>query len=422
VDAVRILFLNPLAILGGAERVMLDACASLKHAEPSIELGLIAADEGPLLDRARSLGVDVRVVPMPRGLSALGDSGLTHAPARAALNLLLRSGNAALQLGAYTAKLSRAVTAFRPTVVHSNGNKMHLLSAVLGRGGAPLVWHLHDLIGERPMIRRALRGLAFRANAAAAISEAVAQDGQRVLGALPIHVVLNAVDTAHFTPAPGDGAALDALAGLATAPEGTLRVGLVATFARWKGQALFLEALRHYLDAKNAKNAKNATAPAPVRFYIVGGPVYRTLDSQFSEEELRTLAAQRNVGSHVAFVPFQAQPRDVYRALDIVVHASTRPEPFGLTIAESLACGRPTVVSAGGGAVELFTDGHDALGFPPGDAPALAQRLQQLAASPALRETLSRNARQTAVERFSRERMGHQLLALYRTLPGVSTR
>jgi len=410
---MRVLFLNPIAILGGAERLMLDACASLQRADPSIELGLIAADEGPLLERARALGVDARVVPMPAGLSALGDSGLKHDPARAALNLLRRSGGAALQLGAYTGQLSRAIADFRPTLVHSNGNKMHLLSAVLGRSGAPLVWHLHDLISERPMIRRALRGLSFRASAAVAISEAVARDGRSVLGKLPVHVVLNAVDTTHLTPGPGDGTALDALAGLPPAPVGTLRVGLIATFARWKGQAVFLEALRHYLDA---------APPSPVRFYVVGGPVYRTLDSQFSHDELRALADRLGVAAHVAFVPFQKEPREAYRALDIVVHASTRPEPFGLTIAEALACGRPTLVSAGGGAVELFTEGHDALGFPPGDARALARRVRELAASPELRATLSRNARETAVARFSRERMGAQLLALYRNLPGVSAR
>jgi hypothetical protein len=35
----------------------------------------------------------------------------------------------------------------------------------------------------------------------------------------------------------------------------------------------------------------------------------------------------------------------VYRALDVVVHASTQPEPFGLTIVEAMACGRAVVAS-----------------------------------------------------------------------------
>ena len=49
------------------------------------------------------------------------------------------------------------------------------------------------------------------------------------------------------------------------------------------------------------------------------------------------------------------------RALDVVVHASTQPEPFGLVIAEAMACGRAVVVSSGGGAAEIVTPGEDAL-------------------------------------------------------------
>jgi glycosyltransferase involved in cell wall biosynthesis len=223
-------------------------------------------------------------------------------------------------------------------------------------------------------------------------------------------VVLNAVDTGHFTPAPADGARLDVLAGLPPAPPGTLRVGLVATFARWKGQAVFLEAARKALDAR---------PPVPLRFYVVGGPVYRTLDSQFSPEELRAQVERLGLTGHVGFVPFQQDPRDAYRALDIVAHASTRPEPFGLTIIEALACGRPTLVSAGGGAAELFTEGQDALGFQPGNADGLARRVLELAGSADLRARLAEKARTSAVERFSRERMGREVLALYRSL--VST-
>lgn len=402
---MRVLFVNPTGILGGAERVLLDLCASLKEADAEIQLGLITTDEGPLLERARALGVEAEAVPMPARLSALGDSGLKHSPARAAVNLLSRSGGAALQLGAYTARLGRAIEHFRPTLVHSHGNKAHVLCALVGRGGAPLVWHLHDLIGERPMIRRALKLLSFRASAAIAISEAVARDSREVVGRLPVHVVLNAVDTAHFTPGPGDGARLDELAGLAPAPAGTVRVGLVATYARWKGQAVFLEAAQRVLDTKPA---------APVRFYVVGGPVYRTLDSQFSREELQGQAERLGIAGQVAFVPFLAEPREAYRALDIVVHASTRPEPFGLTIAEALACGRPVIVSAGGGAAELFTEGRDAVGFTPGDVEGLARRILQLAGASELRERLASAARETAVARFSRPRMGRQVLDVYR--------
>ena len=58
----------------------------------------------------------------------------------------------------------------------------------------------------------------------------------RVLGRrVPVRAIHNGVDVDRFHPGPGDGPALDRAAGLPEAPAGTVRVGLVATFATWKG-------------------------------------------------------------------------------------------------------------------------------------------------------------------------------------------
>ena len=54
------------------------------------------------------------------------------------------------------------------------------------------------------------------------------------------------------------------------------------------------------------------------------------------------------------------------RSLDIVVHASTAPEPFGMVIAEGMAAQRAVVAARGGGAAELFDDGVTAIGLPAG--------------------------------------------------------
>src|SRR5258708_38701834 len=88
------------------------------------------------------------------------------------------------------------------------------------------------------------------------------------------------------------------------------------------------------------------------------------------------------------------------RALDVVVHASTQPEPFGLVIAEGLATGRAVIVSAGGGANELVTDGVDALTHTPGDAESLARCIERLAGDPALRRRLGAARRAAALRPF----------------------
>jgi glycosyltransferase involved in cell wall biosynthesis len=135
---------------------------------------------------------------------------------------------------------------------------------------------------------------------------------------------------------------------------------------------------------------------AAVRFYIVGGPIYRTRGSQFSSAELRASIDHLGLAGQVGLIDFQKDPAPIYRGLDVVVHASTQPEPFGLTIAEAMACGKAVVVSACGGAQELFAHERDALGYPPGDAAALAAAIKWLTDDADLRRRLGTAARNTA--------------------------
>ena len=77
------------------------------------------------------------------------------------------------------------------------------------------------------MSRRAARGIA--------ISRAVAADAAGVLPGLSVDCVMNAVDVGRFSPVEGRAEELPG-------GEGAVRVGLVATYARWKGQDVFLRA------------------------------------------------------------------------------------------------------------------------------------------------------------------------------------
>ena len=104
----------------------------------------------------------------------------------------------------------------------------------------------------------------------------------------------------------------------------------------------------------------------------------------------------------------------VLRALDIAVHASTEPEPFGLVIAEAMACGRPVVVSRAGGAAEIAQGG--AVFHEPGNSAELADRLRELAGDPARRASLGAEGREAAVRLFSRSRLRDTLIPVYEAL------
>jgi glycosyltransferase involved in cell wall biosynthesis len=176
----------------------------------------------------------------------------------------------------------------------------------------------------------------------------------------------------------------------------------VATLARWKGHEVFLDALA------------TLRGTGRVRGYVIGGPIYQTDASQFSLPELRALAAARGLGDTIGFTGRIDDVPAALRALDIVVHASVEPEPFGLAIAEAMATGRPVIASRAGGAAEIAEAG--ALFHSPGNASELAQVIAQLAGDAALRVSLGVAGRRAALRLFGRQRLSDALVPLYESL------
>src|SRR5205085_4684252 len=357
-----------------------------------------------------ALGIETTVLPFPPALARLGDAG-AGGPAgrqlsrRALYADLLR---ASPQMFIYLRRLRRLLRAWGPDVLHTNGFKMHLLGVRARPARVPVVWHIHDYVSARPLAARLLRRSSARCACAIANSRSVAADIEAVCGRrLRVQTVYNGVDVERFTPT-GPALDLDALAGLPPAAPETVRVGLLATLARWKGHQTFLRAL--------------ALLPRdlPVRAYVMGDALYQTNGSQHTLAELISLAAQLGLAERVGFTGFLDGTADAMRALDIVVHASTEPEPFGLVIAEGMACGRAVVVSEAGGAVEVFDAGVSALGHTPGDAAQLAERITLLATDRDLRARLGARARATAERRFNRTRLAAELIPIYHAVTATT--
>ena len=379
---MRVVFLTSSGQLGGAERVVLEAMQGLlvRGATPL----LLSLGTGPLVEEARRRGIDANALTPPAGLTELGEAG------RRAVSVIGGLGRAVGPLPRFVKEFTAAIEKAGADIVYSHGIKTHVLAA-LSRPSAPVVWHLHDYVGARVLSARLLRWLGRRASLALAVSESVAADARAVFGPrLPIAVVHNPVDTDRFTP-DGPVADLDSITGLPPADAGVVRVGLPATFARWKGHDVFLRALA-------------AMGPAGVRGYVIGGPVYRTAGSQWSLDELRGLSRELGLDGRVGFTGMVGDMPSAYRALDVVVHASTSPEPFGLVIPEAMATGRAVIAVPAGGSAELFADGINAVAVSPGDPSALAAAITALAVDHERRRRLGMAAREHVVARFGRDR------------------
>ncbi len=406
---MTVAFLSVSAEMGGSEVSLLELVRGLRRLAPSWRIAVVLPREGPLTASARACGAEAHVLPLPARLARLGEAsgrGPAGLVGRGA-SLMLAAGS----LGPYSRRLARLLADLGPDVVHTNGFKLHVLAARVAPPAAALVWHIHEYVSGRPISRRLLRRYASRCAAVVANSRSVAADITSVLGdAAPVTCIYNAVDPVEFSPA-GDVLDIDRAAGMPPADPGTIRVGLVATLGRWKGHATFVAAV------------SRARPQVPIRAYIIGGALYDTAGSQHGRAELEAMIAGSGLAGRIGLTGFVERPSTAMRALDVVVHASTQPEPFGLVIVEGMAAGRAVIVSAAGGAGELVTDGVDALTHAPGDVDGLARCIERLADDPVHRTRLGAAARQSALRQFDPDRFTRAFIGLYREArAGMTTR
>jgi glycosyltransferase involved in cell wall biosynthesis len=388
--------------LGGSEVALVSMISALERLRPEWQFHVVLPGDGPLRERLNACRAICSVVPMPAALSRTGEWAAVQDGWSVAsqLALALRLCGTAAALPAYEWRLKRAIAEFQPDVIHTNGLKAHILGARIRLPGAQVVWHVHEYISRRAVTRWLMRRYASRCSAILANSESVAADIAASIGPVPdVHVIPNAIDVNVFSPT-GARLDLDRLAGLPPAPAEVMRVGLVATYGRWKGHAVFLDAIHAVSRGR------------PIRGYIIGGPIYDTSNSQLTERDLRAMIDARDLGRCVGLTGF-VEPAPAMRALDIVVHASTEPEPFGLVIAEAMACGKAVITTGYGGAAELITSGRDALVAAAGESRAMADAIERLATDRALRAAIGERARESARVRFTPETVGSQVAGVF---------
>ncbi len=383
--------------LGGSEWVLRDfATRARRH---DVEPLVILPKEGPLGETLRADGVSVTVAQAPDDFLELSQREIKLAP-----DVAVRFGRGLWQWSrAIGAELDRAsvLPHGRPRVLYTNGFKAHLACALLKGYGR--VWHLHEYPPAKVgFLWRTVAGAV--PDATVAVTRSVA-DAWRGPGLAP-DVVLNGVDVERFKP----GARSFWVHDLLGLRHGARLIGMPAVFARWKGHLLVVEAFERI-----------AAQVPDAQLVLVGGPIYDTVAERGYAQELARRVGRSSLGGtpsarslsdRIHFVKFTDEPWRLYPEFDLVVHFSTRPEPFGRVILEAMACAVPVIAAGAGGPTEIVDDGVTGWLTPMGDVAALGQRM--LAALAADTTAIRAAARRVVETRFSAERFTADVAAVLR--------
>ena len=334
----------------GAELALANLLPALLGVDPLVGL----AEDGPLVERLRGQGIETVVLPLGSATREIRKDSLSSVRAQFV---------PVVDTLRYSVRLARLLRSRRPDLVHTNSLKAHLYGGVAARLAAvPQVWHARDRISGDYLPVRAAQAVRLAAHV------------------LPAAVVANLMSSRQTLRSTGKPTAVmgypvvyDAVPRFVRYnidPDRPFTVGMVCRPSPWKGQDVFLRAFAQ------------AFSGGEERARVVGA-------AMFGEDgyaaSLAALARELGVDGRVDLRGFQPDVPAELAEMDVLVHASVIPEPFGQVVVEGMAAGLPVVAAYAGGPAEVVEQGRTGFLSPPGDVGALAEQLRELRDDPAAR-------------------------------------
>ncbi len=383
-EPLRVLYVDHTARLSGGEIAMLRLLQALDRSvvEPVVLLG----EDGPLVTKLREAGVETHVLELAPDVrdirkGTLGAGGIRH------LRRLPR-------LWSYARRVARFARDNQAGLIHTNSLKSDIYGAMAARmARLPLIWHVHDGIHSGYLPPPAV--VAFRLMARI-LPDFVVANSEATLSSIR----LPRSRPAAAVPCGVPPSLLEAVRAKEKTPDGQAIVGIVGRIAPWKGHGVFLNAAEQVLQTGH-----------DAQFWIIGAALF---DEKSFEDEIRRRAATGVLKERVRFLGFRDDVQELLSSLDILVHASTVPEPFGQVIVEGMAAGVPVIAADAGGPREIITDGVNGLLTPPGDAPALACAITGLLEDPDRARRLALAGREHVERHFSIRATAAKMEQIYR--------
>ena len=182
-------------------------------------------------------------------------------------------------------------------------------------------------------------------------------------------------------------------------------VGLIGRIEWWKGHEYFLEAI--------AEVAKHIDV---LKALIIGELTEASIINRRYLNKLRLMVKSMGLEDKIIFTGSRDDIPRLIAALDIVVHASSTPEPFGLVVIEGMAAGKPVIATAAGGILDIIEDGVNGLLVQRKDSKAMAEAILRVISDRDKAERMALAARRHVAEKFT---VQHQLTVVQKVYDSI---
>jgi glycosyltransferase involved in cell wall biosynthesis len=344
---MKLLFLDQTAELGGAELCLISEVTHLPYSS-----SVLLFEDGALREMLAAAGVKVEIAQASRGtMTVRREAGMLA---------IFSALPSVLRLVFTVARRAKAYD-----IIYANSQKAFVVGVFAAAiSGRKLVWRLHDVLTADHFSATLRRIVVFLANWKARrviVNSLASSQALAAVGGDParISVAYPGIDEAPFT-------------GISAATVGAIRaeinsgdaplIGVFGRLSAWKGQAVFIDAI--------------AKLPGAIGV-IVGGPLF---GHEAYAAELSEKVTAQGLAGRIRFLGFRQDIPALMSAMDVIVHSSIAPEPFGRVIVEGMLAGRPMVASAAGGVLEILEHNKTGWLYEPGNSDALAATLRTVLA------------------------------------------
>jgi len=283
------------------------------------------------------------------------------------------------------------------SLVHLNNILGSQLSGILGARMlmVPCVAHLRDFEEVHPITRFYARMIQHHIAISTAIKDNLLQLG---ISENEITIVHDALDLKVFD----SDLNIAHLRQQFNLCANQLCVGIFGRVVEWKGIRIFLKAARLVFDSV-----------PDARAFVVGS---RSDGNEAYYQKMIGLAKQLGIAERLVFTGYRRDVPAMMKLMDVIVHASTRPEPFGMVLIEGMAMNKPVVATRGGGPLDIVCDTVNGIMVEIGDHNALALAIIRLLRNPELRAQMGRAGRTRVRHHFSSDRYANQIETIYKNI------
>lgn len=191
-------------------------------------------------------------------------------------------------------------------------------------------------------------------------------------------------------------------------PIDSIIIGIIGNIREWKGQEYFVKAFLS-LGEKFCN----------MYGLVIGG--YGPEDVEYVDY-VKNIAKESEVGRRLIFLGFRDDVPDLLKIMDVFVHTSIMPEPFGMVLLEAMSHRVPVIATNFGGPIETLENGNCGILVPPRNAKAIMDGVEKYLNDPLFRKEIVNRAYKRVENEFDLLRTVKSVDDLFQEIIGRSTR